>query len=177
MNWIRVVDAWVVSRFERASGTVQALTGIDCLHQYHFASLLGCAFLLSFTAFRSRTFGVEVWFALIVTAASMANALWGEIDNIIRSQAAKGTMNHRKIDPWEFTVRMAWLAILAVDVTQYCLGLFRLSLAEFLAHGWAISLWISVNLRACNPKPPCQGKIRQWVSAAFTFRQPVRVSQ
>jgi hypothetical protein len=161
------LDDLLLAGVQRASDHIHAVTGFDSLSQAEAAMIasLPCCGMRFLTDSPQRLLGVV--FVVAWTAFALFVLLWSlpVHRDEIRTQAERGLRNHEGVSDGHRLSRLIWLAIVLLEV-------------PFLAtHYWGVAFdfcaLIHYYLRACDPKPPAKGKIRQWLSRLALFLEPM----
>lgn len=162
-----LLDMAILSRSERFAHAVQRQTGWNnlVLRNAAMAFAGGCilcrVLLQAWTTGRFRgSWAIDylliAWIAMYV--------LFSEHDEQqAQFRAQRGLCNPRKISPAHLLIRWLWLYLTA----------FGVALVASMPHdpelwlnlGMSLGFWLATVFEACDPLPPCRGKMREWLEA------------
>ncbi len=158
---IQITDAFLLSHIERLSRKIQLLTGWDCFLQARFCYALVVGFQLwAILDLAKLPRWLAIPIALVYTAVA-AGYLWiagsrFHLDDWERKQVERGFSNWSKADADLQIIRFCFAGV----GPAACFALPRNNAAVIL------TLALAMYLRACDPLPPCRGKIRDWLDTA-----------
>jgi len=158
-------------QFQRATGkTNYFLTGLIAL--IIFASI--CVILFSGIISRppeNSTIGIVLSFArkhwfitLLFAVGALWESLfvWQELEAESFQRLAQGLANPRKNKARHIIYRLLGFFILGVWNSWQCI-----SYNQYLVLGISWLLWVDEYLEACDPLPPCRGKIQEFFQSFF----------
>lgn len=167
-----------VARIEKIVHFVQRIFGIHCFRLSSIAFLLG--HLLEFLGIIYTDYGnINKWlllvpslFWLLCSITILLILLLTELrdeEARIFTDLSKGLSNFRKIAKSEIGGRKGVMTITCLFLAVYFLT--TISILLFFA---GLVLYLGFLLRACDPLPPSESKVRQWINGLkASFRSPV----
>jgi hypothetical protein len=103
-------------------------------------------------------------------------------ENNAYQRVAKGVRNPRRLRDAQLRMSFLTLSVLMLYPTVFAYLILRNRLAFFsyslIVSSYSLILLTTVLLyvMACDPLPPCTGKVREWLDASAAARQPARES-
>lgn len=157
------VDQAILTRIERISHAIQRQTGIDCRA---LARIVITVFTIEvlWSVLEDGLSGAHFWpnsglglFAVIIYIPEILGYHpWSG------PRSAEGTANPRKIRPGDVLVRLACLGLCGPEIIGLIIMPDRLLDRSSML---LFTLWQYIT--ACDPLPPCRGRIREAISAFF----------
>lgn len=165
------LDIWLIGRVEKSSHAFQRLTGrtnfwlFGRLCLFVVLVLLRCMVVQVMTGIKEGDLGVNdggigififaVWFMSLLYRGIFQ---WQSLESEAWSRLERGLANPEKHIALHRYLRLFW-------VTFFPLNLFTL----FFDYRAYRLIWIVIPfvyyLEACDPLPPCNGKVREWLDA------------
>lgn len=165
------IDAWLICRFERFAHWFQRMTGLDCfwLAKNSFILKLLSVIILIIVHLIKPHWLTAIWFLNSLVAYSEIR----ECEKLAKDYyPLSGTANVKKIT--NFFERWCSFAMVILDVSFAML--FR-DVDFYLPSGWAIAWALGEWFSSCDPLPPCQSKIKEWLKSFKAAPKPVEVTQ
>jgi len=78
-------------------------------------------------------------------------------------RARRGLCNPAKISPVWTVIRLGWMCIVCAN--GFLLAGLPGDAAVWMFFGQALGFWLANVFEACDPLPPCRGKVREWLEA------------
>ncbi len=182
------VDEWIIAVLERFGHKFQLLTG----KTNFFLAKLALMILLLCTLTRmvikvseSKGFGTEAGLDFLTIVMMLTVILWyydsEERKAIVR--LCDGMKNPMKIHPVYRTIRIMFFTLIGSLrlMTILLLGIVWVRKGhmhwDLIIHPWyweasEVSIFLWVYFEACDPLPPCSGKIQQLLMKFFAKLQP-----
>lgn len=149
------VDLFLLNKFEKLGHRFQLLTGKTNFFLAMICSLVFIAFLMIFCLINKlKPTTLDLIFYLIIGSRIIT---YRTDENNALKRITKGYFNARKINPLEKMLRKCLIIwALVSSITETWLSFLML-----------LCLLLQVYLDACDPLPPCRGKIGEMVDAFF----------
>jgi hypothetical protein len=98
-----------------------------------------------------------------------------EYENSAYRRVAKGLRNPRRIRDLLLRLQFLMMSIVLVLFYPPLFLYLNLPIGLFVAgYGLTVLTTIVLYLLACDPLPPCQGKVREWIARATPATMPLR---
>ena len=170
---LTAVDAWILDGIQRAANRMHVLTGFDSVSQglaVILASMPCCAMGL----LRQKDVVHAVWVA-VWTSFVLWKVLWEYPDeqHALRSQGERGFGNRNRFIRSEIITRLTWLALAAMDLLVVTLPRRLGSTTSYWDCLFHFCVALHYYLRACDPKPPTRGTIREWLTRPALVMEPL----
>jgi hypothetical protein len=175
---LRKIDGWVLSKIEKCCHKFQEYTGYTNYWLISKISLL----VLIFVACSVIKFLLSHVNDHVLISPAWPTAYGGLLDSIFIIYLArwvfhweneevkafdriqKGLANPEKASTFHFGLRTAILVLLSIDIVTCIVPSPTYSTMTFIV---GKLIFLQIELMACDPLPPCQGKIREKLATLF----------
>lgn len=174
MNIIASFDALCIEKTEKICQSIQRLTGITNHRLYGFITLLSTLSLLDLQTgviFQAEMIKKSIYMLMFTDAPFMywAIIITGLIDSMFSFHREKnafemvrsGCSNPSKINPLHMFIRINLILIFVAVSTFYYFGIIGAMYDLFILATYVAGILIF----ACDPLPPNDGKIKEWVKS------------
>lgn len=171
------LDAWMVGCVERWCHRWQRLTGQTHFVLIRIVEALSCGLLVLDCALEPSRF--TVWVNCVLILIYLVDIFWliGQSEQRALTRVMRQVGNPEKISRNSRFWRLAFLWFICLDVLLMIprrhSGIFHHR--DVVQVMWAITVWWRLLLDACDPLPPCAGKIREWL-ARLSLRPAVETN-
>jgi hypothetical protein len=180
---LRRLDEWLIGKLEKRLQSFQRWSGIDCITLDRWLNLfVGGAVALEVGALIERGHSASSyvsqsvsWFAAAVWFLALSGYLRNffferDFEALRRIAIGYGLANPYKCLTSAIGLRLVLLVSLPIPV-----GVSWLFFAHFLGqHDWLGFFWVAMlfhqYVKACDPLPPCRGKVREWIDSVGTAK-------
>lgn len=174
MTALTTLDTWLVGKTESFCHWFQRMTGWNCYRLLQLCHVLSTACLITEIAVTRKYF---------VTNSILVFVSLFDVFYVIpwKERAAESRLLRQVSNPSKLTDRiwriMTVLIVVPFDgVGWYALAMFRMDSRHWSGHVWALLLVLRGYLDACDPLPPCIGRIKEWLSSGHLTPVPVENS-
>lgn len=164
------VDSFFITKLENLTQKVQRKTGKDNFHISKTILLLGS--LIVFIGCLLNELGIIVLLLMLSMLAYLGLTLYMH-EHEVRSNLVSGISNHHKIDFGYTLVRISNFLFFAIGhLYNLCLtnDIDKTNTIHLLAHSIIV---LHLYLIACDPLPPCKGKLKEWLKSLFFNPKPI----
>lgn len=178
---ILAVDCWVIDRFQFGADWVHSMTGSDSIKQSRVMSAVTALGWLGAIVSQVNIDGHFSWVDSVLLLDSLYRAFFeNEMDSAVRQSGKAGMRNPRRIlSPLPF-MRLFMLGLVGFSAGGGALfSVIHVHAFNFLFDALIVSVWVGMNLDACDVGGPRISKIRKFLNETLRplNQQPVPVRE
>ncbi len=164
------IDEYLLDRFETVATWIQSLTGMDCLDAGRMVCITSAAVQIVYAIVN------RFWFLIGFAGMTLLGEIFLEPGLLeqIRAEVMRGFRNRRRY-AHATARRLGWAVMLFIPLV-------------YIGPTLGVSLWqcfvaacflnqCGNYMGCCDPKPPQQGKVREWLEQLQSLRMPQPVTQ